>query len=88
MRESDIEKYAVKRVKELRGEIRKVAWIGRRGAPDRRIMLPHKQPVWVEFKAPGLKAEPHQEREHNRMRALGELVEVIDSIDAVDRLLK
>ncbi|CAB4122651.1 VRR-NUC domain containing protein [uncultured Caudovirales phage] len=87
MRESEIEKYLVKRVKELGGQIRKVQWIGRNGAPDRRVMLPNRFPVWVELKATGKKAEPHQVREHTRMRGLGELVEVIDSIEAVDELL-
>lgn len=40
MRESQIEAHLVKRVKELGGEVRKVKWIGRRGAPDRLVMLP------------------------------------------------
>lgn len=39
MRESDIEKYLVKRVKELGGEVRKVKWVGRQGAPDRLVMF-------------------------------------------------
>ena len=42
IRERDIERHLVKRVKELGGEVRKVQWIGRRGAPDRLVMLPHK----------------------------------------------
>lgn len=40
MRESKIEAYLVKQVKALGGEVRKVQWIGRRGAPDRLVMLP------------------------------------------------
>lgn len=40
MRERDIEKYLVERVKALGGEVRKVKWIGRNGAPDRLVMLP------------------------------------------------
>ena len=40
VRESQIEKALVHRVKLLGGEVRKVAWIGRRGAPDRLLMLP------------------------------------------------
>jgi hypothetical protein len=88
MRERDIEAHLVRRVKELGGEIRKAEWIGRVGAPDRRVMLPGRLPVWVELKAPGVKPEPHQIREHNRMRRLGELVEVIDSIEAVEELLR
>ena len=38
MRESLIEKHLVKRVKELGGEVRKVQWVGRRGAPDRAVL--------------------------------------------------
>lgn len=87
MRERDVEAYLVKRVKALGGEVRKARWIGRTGAPDRRVMLPGRQPTWVELKAPGEKAEPHQVREHNRMRRLGELVEVLDSIEGVDKWL-
>jgi len=40
LNERDIEKHLVKRVKALGGEVRKVQWIGRRGAPDRLVMLP------------------------------------------------
>jgi hypothetical protein len=87
MRERDIENHLARRVKELGGEIRKTEWIGRKGAPDRRVMLPGRMPVWVELKAPGVKPEAHQIREHNRMRKLGELVEVIDSIEGVEALL-
>lgn len=87
MRERDIEAYLVKRVKAMGGEIRKAQWIGRAGAPDRRVMLPGRAPVWVELKAPGEKPEAHQLREHNRMRKLGELVEVIDSLERVEELL-
>jgi len=87
MRESDIEKYLFKRVKELGGECRKAKWIGHVGAPDRRVMLPGRQPIWVELKAPGEKPRSTQIREHNRMRRLGEFVEVIDSFEGVDALL-
>lgn len=86
MRESQIEAYLVERVRELGGEVRKVRWIGRRGAPDRFVMLPGRS-RWVELKAPGEKVKPHQAREHARMRATGQHVEVIDSIEGVDALL-
>jgi hypothetical protein len=87
MRERDIETHLVKRVRALGGEVRKTQWIGRAGAPDRRVLLPGKAPIWVELKATGKKPEPHQTREHNRMRRLGELVVVIDSIAGVEELL-
>lgn len=95
MRESQIEQHLVKRVKELGGEVRKVQWIGRRGAPDRLVMLPFRPQAnmaadttaWVELKAPGEKVKPHQKREHERMRAMGQRVVVIDSIEGVEELL-
>ncbi len=85
MRESAIEKYLVRRVKEWGGEIRKVEWIGRRGAPDRWVMLPWRI-FWVELKAPGEKLDPHQAREHKKMKKYGEDVIVIDSFEDVDAL--
>lgn len=97
LHERDIEAYLVARVKAMGGEVRKVAWIGRRGAPDRLVMLPpgivvYPGPefgwtVWVELKAPGVKAEGYQLREHARMRAMGQRVEVIDSLRGVEELL-
>jgi hypothetical protein len=93
MRESAIEKALKDRAKALGGECRKVAWVGRSGAPDRLVMLPPaKGPslratntaFWVELKAPGKKPEPHQLREHGRMRAMGQRVLVIDSLELID----
>ena len=98
MRESDIENYLVERVRARGGEVRKLKWIGRNGAPDRVVMLP---PVslgqgirlpgsvlWVELKAPGEKPKPHQEREHDRMRRMGQCVVVIDSMERVDEVVR
>jgi hypothetical protein len=94
MRERDIEEYLVKRVSAMGGEVRKVKWIGRRGAPDRLVMLSgvrdgvfNSNTTWVELKAPGEKAKPHQVREHQRMRAMGQCVVVIDSLEGVEGLL-
>jgi hypothetical protein len=107
MKERDIENHLVDRAIQLGGEVRKVKWIGRRGAPDRLVMLPSvvhapndgvrvtARTLWVELKAPGKKAtfpadahERQQDREHKRMRAMGQRVEVIDSIIGVEELLK
>ena len=98
MRESVVEAYLVKRVKSLGGEVRKVSWVGRRGAPDRLVMLPYRTSAeagfsrasvsfWVELKATGIRPEAYQLREHARMRAMGQRVVVIDSFEAVDELL-
>lgn len=86
MRERDVEQYLVEQVKAKGGEVRKVRWIGRHGAPDRIVMLPDRT-IWVELKAPGEKAKPHQVREHERMRRMGQRVEVVDSFEGVDEVL-
>ena len=105
LRERDIEAYLKKRVEQIGGEVRKVKWLDRRGAPDRFVMLPervvaerfegernirHVRPrcgFWVELKAPGGVPEPHQLREHGRMRKYGQIVVVIDSIEGVEELM-
>lgn len=91
IRESDIENYLHERVKERGGEHRRTSWIGRSNAPDDRIMLPGNC-FWVECKAPGVKMSDTargraQLREHARMRALGERVEVVASFEDVNRLI-
>ena len=43
--------------------------------------------VAIETKAPGKKPTSGQLREHERMRGMGQRVEVIDSFEGVDRLL-
>lgn len=106
MREKDIEKYLVKRVELLAGEVRKVRWVNRNSAPDRLVMLPrreipHRRPsghvvhsikapqtIWVELKAPGEEPTPAQAREHKRLRDMGQRVEVVDSIERVDEVLR
>ena len=87
MRESTIEGHLVRRTNEIGGEVRKVKWIGRRGAPDRVVMLPGGRLYWIELKRPGQKAEPHQAREHERLRDMGQRVLIIDSFEAIEALL-
>jgi hypothetical protein len=107
MLERDIEDYLVKRVKAMGGEVRKVQWIGRNGAPDRLVMLPtafkrdagdimlyESQTIWVELKNPKTivtfpadARERAQHREHERMRKLGQRVEVIGTLYQIEELL-
>ena len=49
-------------------------------------MMPPDHTEWVELKATGKVPEPHQLREHKRMKAMGQYVVVIDSIEGVDAL--
>ena len=86
MRESTIENCLVQRVKALGGEVRKVKWIGRNSAPDRIVMLPENS-FWAELKAPGEKPTKAQSREHERMRKMGQRIEIIDSLVRIEELL-
>jgi len=78
MKERDISRYLNKRVKELGGEIRRVRWIGRNGAPDKLVLLEGRS-FWVEEKRPDKDATAAQAREHKRMRDAGLEVRVIDT---------
>lgn len=87
MRESTIEAHLKARVKAVGGLVRKVQFIAHSGAPDRLVLLPGRH-FFVELKAPGEKAKPHQEREHARLRLAGFAVYIIDSIEGVDALIE
>lgn len=89
MRESKIEGYLVRRVKELKGETRKVRWLARRGAPDRLVWIPGwRWPKMPEMKKPGKKLEEHQKREHKRLKKMGVECCKLDSLEDVDRFLR
>lgn len=87
VRERDVERYLTQRVKAAGGEARKVAWVGRRGAPDRLVMLPGRMPTFVELKRPGAVPDLHQAREIALLQRFGCQVLVLDSTAGVDALL-
>ncbi len=81
MLESRIEE-KVQEFAEARGWlVRKLKWIGRRGAPDR-LYLRNGRVVFPEFKQKGKPPNPQQAREHERLRNHGAEVVVIDNIEA------
>lgn len=100
MRESDIEDYLVKRVKAMGGEVRKVQWIGRNGAPDRFVMLPPKfvreagdvlvyegLGVWVEVKSPEtIKTFPADARERAQAREHKRMRELGQRVEVIGTL--
>ena len=79
IRESIIEKYLVDEVKKAGGIAYKFVSPARKAVPDRIVLLPGGRVVFVECKAPGKKPRPEQLREHERIRALGFTVVVLDS---------
>ena len=94
MKESVIEAYLCRAVKKAGGEVRKMRWIGRRGAPDRFVLLSSPflailgriptNYLWVELKAPGKHLRPEQEREIAKLRKVGCVVLVLDSKEQID----
>lgn len=87
MRERAVESYLCRRVKRAGGEVRKLAWLGRRHAPDRVVLWPGRHDL-VELKRPGEKPRLGQRREHLRLMRYGFAVFVLDTKDAVDRYLE
>ena len=79
MLESEVENTLVKRVKQLGGTCEKFTSPGRRSVPDRLVTLPGGKIIFVELKAPGKKPTEKQIRDHQRRRALGCDVRVIDN---------
>jgi len=85
------EEYLKKRVKETRGDTRKVKWVGRRGAPDRLCAWPtlgtH---AFVEVKEAdqpwGL--QDHQLREHNFMKGSGMNTVVLSTKEEIDIFIR
>lgn len=84
MRESLVEAYLVRRIKALGGMADKFVSPGKRSAPDRLVILPDNQIIFVELKAKGKKPTENQLRDHERRRALGCTVLVLDSKEAVN----
>jgi hypothetical protein len=84
MLEKQVEKYLCDKVKEIGGLCEKFTSPGRRAVPDRLITLPENNISFVELKAPGRKATAAQERDHEKRRALGVKVYVLNSIKQVD----
>lgn len=86
MLEKHIEAHLVARVKAMGGIAYKFTSPQRRSVPDRLVLLPGGVVQFVELKAPGKKPTDMQTREHEKLRALGFTVEVIDSKEGVDAL--
>jgi hypothetical protein len=87
MYESDVERRYKKKILDVGGVAYKFISPGRRGVPDRLVMLPipeeHRELInkyiwFTELKAPGKKPGAHQLNEIRALRKLGMRVDVID----------
>lgn len=79
--EKDVEAALVRRVKALGGLCEKFTSPGRRSVPDRLITMPDGQIIFVEVKRPGGKPTDAQTKDHERRRALGCDVRVVDNLE-------
>ena len=88
MTEKDIETYLRDQVKTIGGKAFKFVSPGNNGVPDRLVCLPGGRAVFVELKAPGKKTTNLQRAQHERLKALGFRVWVVDSKAGVDYFIE
>jgi len=88
VRERNIETYLRDQVCKAGGAAMKWVSPGNNGVPDRIVIMPGGRMAFVELKAPGKKPTQLQLVQHERLRALGCDVRVIDSREGVDELIK
>jgi hypothetical protein len=86
--ERDIEKRLISEVKKIKGLVWKFVSPGTRGVPDRIVILPKGQVIFIELKKPGEKPGPLQDYRHRQLTERGQLVYVIDSLGGVDRFIQ
>jgi hypothetical protein len=90
MLERDIEQYLVEQVETRGGQAHKIKFIGRRGAPDRLVIMPGwgSASVWlIELKRPGGRLSPAQTMFKDGL-PMGARYAVLWSIEDVDRWLE
>ena len=89
VKENSVEQELVKRVRALGGRCEKMALQGRRGFPDRLVILPGGRVHLVETKRPvGGRLSPHQISLHAIYKALGVAVVICRNSADIDDLLK
>lgn len=87
-RENTIERALVRAVEARGGKARKFVSPGWRGAPDRIVMMPGGQVVFVEVKRPGGRASPLQAHRLRELEVLGFEARVIASRGDLARFLE
>ena len=88
MLESAIEKRLKKEIEKIGGKALKFVSPGMSGMPDRIVLLPGGEIVFVELKAPGKKRRKLQEYRAKQLQDLGFKVECIDTLEGVNRFVK
>ena len=84
MHEKDLERKLKKRVEALGCMCLKFESPGFTGVPDRMILMPGGEVVFVEMKAPGKKERPRQKLVQDQLRRLGFFV--FNSVDSEEKI--
>lgn len=87
MKETEIEKKLVQKVKAKGGIAPKFVSPGYAGMPDRLVLLPGGVFAFAELKAPGMKPRPLQVSRHRLLKSLGFKVYVIDGTEQIEEVL-
>ena len=85
--EKEIEKYLIRRTKEIGLICLKYSNPNMIGYPDRMILLPNSKIIWVELKSKGKKPSSIQLVRFSEMKKLGHIVQVVDSKKGIDMLI-
>ena len=87
MRESTVENFLSKKVKEKKGLSLKFVSPGLDGVPDRIILLKNWKMAFAETKAPGKKLRILQLKRKSQIESLGFKVFVIDNVEMIEGVL-
>lgn len=87
MLEKRIEKRLADGIKKLGGRAYKFISPGNAGVPDRVVILPDKQPIFIELKAEKGKLTELQKNQLKKLVDLGQRVEVLYGVDDVNWFL-
>ncbi len=88
MQESSLERRLKNEVQKLGGMALKFTSPGMVGVPDRLILLPNGQTLFVEMKATGKKLEPIQAKRKRDFEKLGHRVYKLDSIPSIQAFIQ
>jgi VRR-NUC domain len=86
--EKELERILAFEVRKAGGDAFKFVSPGRRGAPDRIVLLPGGRMCFVEMKRAGGRIRPDQKRFHSLLRTLGFSVQVLSSLAEIDDFIK
>ncbi|MDF2650096.1 MAG: hypothetical protein K0Q73_5901 [Paenibacillus sp.] len=88
MLESNLEGRLKREVGKLGGMAAKWTSPGLSGVPDRVVLLPGGQTIFVEMKSPGKPLRPLQAKRKKELEALGFRVYKLDSISSIDQFIQ